>query len=99
VEYKFRADPILAATPPREWILALHALYEVDGAFFSTTFFNATVDIAEAPRLVDLDLVWLAGTLVMIAAGVGARLAARGAGARAVSLAGRLGPDEGCGGG
>ncbi|GBF99455.1 hypothetical protein Rsub_11941 [Raphidocelis subcapitata] len=69
VEYKFRADPILGSTPPREWTLALHALYEVDGAYFANTFFNATVDIAEAPRLVDPDLIWLAVTMIALIAG------------------------------
>jgi hypothetical protein len=29
LEYRFRADPILGATPPREFALALHLFYEV----------------------------------------------------------------------
>lgn len=29
LEYKFRADPILGGTPAREFIVALHLLYEV----------------------------------------------------------------------
>ena len=31
MEYKFRADPILGSTPPREFIVALHLFYEVGG--------------------------------------------------------------------
>ncbi|KIZ03292.1 Translocon-associated protein subunit alpha [Monoraphidium neglectum] len=69
IEYKFRADPILGSTPAREFIVALHLFYEVEGSYFSTTFFNQTVDITEAPKLVDTDLIWLVGTLL---AGLGA---------------------------
>lgn len=29
LEYKFRADPLLGSTPPREFIVALHLFYEV----------------------------------------------------------------------
>ena len=67
IEYKFRADPILGATPPREWAVALHVLYEVSGEYFSSTFFNQTVEFAERPRLVDTDLLWLAATLLALA--------------------------------
>jgi hypothetical protein len=71
LEYKFRADPILGSTPAREFQVALHLLYEVDGQYYSSTFFNQTVDISEAPRLVDADLIWLAVTLIALAGGAG----------------------------
>lgn len=70
LEYKFRADPILGSTPPREFIVALHLFYEVEGAYFSTTFFNQTVDITEPPKVVDTDLLWLAGTMLALLGGL-----------------------------
>lgn len=68
IEYKFRADPILGATPAREFTVALHLFYETEGQYASTTFFNQTVELTERPKVVDFDLLWLAATLLAIGA-------------------------------
>lgn len=60
----------MGATPARDWGLALHVLYEQDGQYFASTFFNGTAGFGERPRLVDTDLLWLAATLLaMVGAG------------------------------
>lgn len=43
-----------------------HRPCQVDGQYFATTFFNQTVDITEAPKMVDTDLLWLIGTLLLL---------------------------------
>lgn len=68
LEYKFRADPVLGSSPAREFQVALHLLYESHGSYYSSTFFNQTVDIGEVPRVVDFDLVWLALTVAALLA-------------------------------
>ena len=109
LEYKFRADPSLGSTPPRDLGLSLHLLYAAAGAgaatgadasYFTRTLANATrVGVSEAPRLVDFDLVWLALTLLALAAAAAyfglQRAAAAGLVSKGGVLAGVLGVGAG----
>lgn len=57
VEYAFHPDRLLAG---REFQLALTLFYEdTKGGFFSTTFFNQTVDFTEIEKLIDTEAIFL----------------------------------------
>lgn len=69
VEYAFTPDALIPA--PREFTIALTAFYADDaaGALYSSTFFNATVEIVEVPKLVDGQALFM---WAILAAAVGA---------------------------
>lgn len=55
--YQFRPDPALH---PREFTVALTVFYtSTSGAMSSTTFFNSTIEIVEAPRTIDSEILFL----------------------------------------
>lgn len=57
LEYTFRPDPAL---PARDYHVMLTLFYEdAKHGFYSTTFFNGTVDIAETPKLIDTEILFL----------------------------------------
>lgn len=61
VEFGFTPNPLL---PPNQFTVALTVFYEdTKGGFYSSTFFNATIDIVETPKLVDTDLIFMTLTL------------------------------------
>jgi translocon-associated protein subunit alpha len=69
VNYKFTPD---SRAPPRDFVVALTAFYsDSKGQWYSSTFFNQTVDIVEVKKMVDWELVSLvaifAASLVGIA--------------------------------
>jgi hypothetical protein len=69
VQYTFRPDPLLAG---RDFQLALTLFYEDNkGGFFSTTFFNQTVDFTEVEKLIDHEVLFLYLLLVAAIAGAG----------------------------
>lgn len=61
VEYVFRPDPNLS---PRDFIVALTVFYEdPKNTYYSTTFFNQTIEIVELPKAFDTDLLFMCMTL------------------------------------
>jgi hypothetical protein len=69
VEYGFTPNPLLT---PTEFTVALTLFYEdTKGEFFSTTFFNSTIDIVETPKLIDTDLIFMLLTLLAIFTAIG----------------------------
>lgn len=69
VEYGFTPNPLLT---PTEFTVALTLFYEdTKGEFFSTTFFNSTIDIVEKPKLIDTDLIFMTLTLAAIFTAIG----------------------------
>ncbi len=65
LEYKFLPDPRLE---PRDFVVALTAFYvDSQGKWYSSTFFNQTVNIVEVKKLVDWELLFL---IVLFAAGI-----------------------------
>jgi hypothetical protein len=57
LDYTFRPDRLLGG---RDFQLALTVFYEdTKGGFFSTTFFNSTVDFTEIKKLVDTEAIFL----------------------------------------
>jgi hypothetical protein len=66
VEYKFLPDP---RVEPRDWTIALTAFYsDSQGNWYSSTFFNQTVNIVEVKKLVDWELLFL---IVLFAGALG----------------------------
>lgn len=64
--YTFRPDPALH---PREFTVALTVFYtNAAGQMSSTTFFNSTIEIVEAPRTIDSEILML---WAMLLGGVG----------------------------
>lgn len=65
LEYKFLPDPRLE---PRDFVVALTVFY-VDGSgkWYTSTFFNQTVNIVEVKKLVDWELLFL---IVLFATGI-----------------------------
>lgn len=69
MEYGFTPNPLLT---PTEFTVALTLFYEdTKGEFFSTTFFNSTIDIVEKPKLIDTDLIFMLLTLLAIFTAIG----------------------------
>ncbi|KAF8062638.1 ssr1 [Scenedesmus sp. PABB004] len=58
LEYKFRIAP---QVPTRDFFVAIHLIYEDigGGGFFSNTVFNGTVEVVEAPKLVDTEGIFM----------------------------------------
>lgn len=57
LEYKFLPDPRLE---PRDFIVALTAFYvDSQGKWYSSTFFNETINIVEVKKIVDWELLFL----------------------------------------
>jgi len=78
--YKFVPDARLS---PRDFVVALTAFYtDTQGQWYSTTFFNQTVDIVEQKKLVDWELIMLAGMfaggLALIAWGLHSYVVSKG---------------------
>lgn len=70
LEYKFRLAP---QVPTRDFSVAIHLLYEDagGGGFYSSVAFNGTVEVVEAPRLVDTDAIFMVLTILALFVGVG----------------------------
>lgn len=69
LEYSFTPNKAIV---PREFFVALTAFYtNPAGQTFSTTFFNKTSNIVEAPTWVDFELLGLYGGFVVALAGIG----------------------------
>uniref|UniRef100_A0A7S3RAP3 Translocon-associated protein subunit alpha n=1 Tax=Dunaliella tertiolecta TaxID=3047 RepID=A0A7S3RAP3_DUNTE len=66
--YKFVPDARLS---PRDFVVALTTFYtDSKGQWYSTTFFNQTVDIVEQKKLVDWELIMLVGLFAAILLGL-----------------------------
>ena len=65
--------PSLTVSAPLPRRAALRRAPQVEGNYFSSTFFNQTLDITEAHKIVDFDMLWLIATLLALVAGVGER--------------------------
>ncbi len=67
LEYKFQPDPRLE---PRDFIVSLTAFYsDSKGQWYSSTFFNETVNIVEVKKLIDWELLFL---ILLFTAGLAA---------------------------
>jgi hypothetical protein len=69
VHYSFMPSTYL---PPRDWQLTLILFGQTEaGNYFQHTFYNQTVSISEAPKLIDTELLGLVALLGLALAGVG----------------------------
>lgn len=69
LQYSFTPNKAIV---PREFLVALTTFYtDTAGKEFSTTFFNKTADIVEAPHWVDFELLGLVGGFAVAMAGIG----------------------------
>ncbi|KAG1674966.1 hypothetical protein FOA52_014761 [Chlamydomonas sp. UWO 241] len=67
LEYRFQPD---ARIEPRDFVVALTVLYHDNkGKYFSSTFFNSTVEIVEEKKMIDWELIQLTCILAVGLAG------------------------------
>lgn len=68
LEYRFRPDPALS---PLEFAVAVTVFYEnSNGKQYSSTFFNETIDITEADKFFDVEVLFMYATMFIIAGAV-----------------------------
>lgn len=57
---------------PRDFVVALTVFYQdIKGQFYSTTFFNQTIEIVEKKKLIDTELLGMWAILAGIVAAIG----------------------------